>query len=42
MRIRDAIRRLSAELPTLGRHLTNAVHTGIYCSYQPEQPITWT
>ncbi|HWC39632.1 MAG TPA: AAA family ATPase [Acidimicrobiales bacterium] len=42
MRIRDAIKRVGAELPTLGRHLTNAVHTGTYCSYQPEQPITWT
>jgi hypothetical protein len=41
MRIRDAIQRLGAELPTLGRHLANAVHTGTFCSYQPEQPIGW-
>jgi len=42
MRIRDAINRLGAEIPTLGRHLANSVHTGTYCSYQPEEPITWT
>jgi tetratricopeptide (TPR) repeat protein len=41
MRIRDAIKRLGVELPTLGRHLANAVQTGTYCSYQPEQPISW-
>jgi hypothetical protein len=42
MRIRDAVKRVGAELPTLGRHLTNAVNTGVYCSYLPERPITWT
>jgi tetratricopeptide (TPR) repeat protein len=41
MRIRDAVNRLGAELPALGRHLTNAVHTGTYCSYRPEAPVTW-
>jgi len=27
--------------PDLGRHLTNSVRTGTYCSYRPEQPISW-
>jgi hypothetical protein len=41
MRIRDAIKRLGAELPGLARHLSNAVHTGTFCSYQPEEPVSW-
>jgi tetratricopeptide (TPR) repeat protein len=41
MRIRDAIKKLGAEHPSLGRHLTNSVHTGVFCSYRPEQPTIW-
>ena len=40
-RIRDAIRRIDTVHPPLGRHLTNAVRTGVYCSYQPETPTPW-
>lgn len=40
-RIRDAIRRIGAVHPPLGRHLTGAVRTGTYCSYQPERPTAW-
>jgi tetratricopeptide (TPR) repeat protein len=40
-RIRDAIHRIDAVHPPLGRHLTNAVRTGTYCSYQPETPTVW-
>lgn len=34
-RIAAAIKRVQAVSPVLGRHLANAVHTGIYCSYRP-------
>jgi hypothetical protein len=40
-RIRDTIGRLGERHPPLGRHLGNAVRTGTYCSYQPEQPVVW-
>ncbi len=40
-RVRDAIRRIDAVHPLLGRHLSNAVHTGTYCSYRPEVATTW-
>ncbi len=40
-RIRDAIRRVEAAHPALGRHLANAVHTGTFCSYRPEAPTVW-
>jgi hypothetical protein len=41
-RVRSAIRRIAEVHPELGRHLTNAVRTGTWCSYQPEREITWT
>lgn len=39
-----ATRRLSEQLPALGTHLHNGVHTGIYCSYRPDPltPVAWT
>jgi predicted ATPase len=40
-RVRTAIRQLGRLHPLLGRHLTNSVRTGTYCSYRPEQPISW-
>lgn len=40
-RIRSAIRKIEAAHPLLGRHLTNAVHTGTFCSYTPEKIIHW-
>jgi predicted ATPase len=40
-RIRTAIRKVGEVHPDLGRHLTNSVRTGLWCSYQPEQPVTW-
>ena len=42
MRIRHAIDRIEREHPTLGRHLSLAVRTGRVCSYEPEQPVTWS
>jgi tetratricopeptide (TPR) repeat protein len=40
-RIRDAITRIEAADPDLGRHLRRAVRTGTFCAYAPEQPTTW-
>jgi hypothetical protein len=40
-RVRDAVRRIEATHPVLGRHLEHAVRTGTYCSYQPEVPTVW-
>jgi predicted ATPase len=40
-RIRAAIKRLDEVHPELGRHLTNAVRTGTWCSYQPETDVSW-
>ena len=41
MRIRDAIARIDRELPALGVHLRNSIHTGVFCSYRPENPVGW-
>ncbi len=41
-RIRDAIKRLEKLHPALGRHLRAAVHTGVFCSYEPEDDVAWT
>jgi hypothetical protein len=40
-RIRSAIRKIAAAHPRLGRHLDNAVRTGHFCVYRPEQPVAW-
>lgn len=40
-RIRSAIRKIAAAHPRLGRHLENAVRTGHFCVYQPEEPVLW-
>ena len=36
-RVRDAVRRLEAALPELGRHLDEHVVTGIRCRYTGDQ-----
>jgi hypothetical protein len=41
-RVRDAISRIEADHPDLGRHLARAVRTGTFCSYDPEVPTDWT
>ena len=41
--VRGAVRRLEAQHPGLGRHLSVAVRTGTFCSYDPDPrlPVTW-
>jgi hypothetical protein len=41
-RLRDAIGRIEETHPDLGRHLTRAVRTGTFCTYDPEVPVDWT
>jgi tetratricopeptide (TPR) repeat protein len=40
-RLRDTIGRIKAALPELGSHLDRSIVTGIYCRYQPAEPLTW-
>ncbi len=40
-RIKLAIDRVGRVHPTLAAHLRNSVRTGVFCSYQPERPVTW-
>ncbi len=41
-RIRDAVVRVERSHPSLGRHLRASLHTGVFCSYAPEQDVQWT
>ena len=41
-RIRNAIRKIAAAHPALGRHLEHGVRTGTSCVYSPEKPVDWT
>jgi hypothetical protein len=41
-RIRSAIKKITAVHETLGRHLVNSIHTGVFCSYTPEEEIHGT
>lgn len=40
-RIRAAIGKIGEAHQELGQHLSNAVKTGAYCSYEPEDPPDW-
>jgi len=40
-RIHDSIVRIGKQNPVLGRHLTNAIRTGLFCRYSPEKSILW-
>ena len=40
-RIRSAIRKIESAHPQLGKHLSNAIRTGVFCSYSPETPVLW-
>ncbi len=40
-RIRNAIARIEQYHPLLGAHLSNAIKTGILCSYKPDRDIKW-
>jgi class 3 adenylate cyclase len=40
-RLKDAVSRIQSAHPGLGRHLTRAVKSGLFCSYVPGQPVSW-
>ncbi len=40
-RIHDSIVRIAKQNPILGRHLTNAIRTGLFCRYSPETKVPW-
>ena len=41
-RIKDAVGRIKAQHPALGKHLSESISTGHCCSYQPTDPVRWT
>ncbi len=41
-RVRDAIGRVEAASPELGRHLRRSVRTGTFCVYDPADPVDWS
>lgn len=40
-RIRNAVKKIGAAHPALGRHLELSVRTGAFCAYAPEHPVRW-
>jgi hypothetical protein len=40
-RLREAIKRIEAVHPQLGRHVLHSVKTGTFCVYEPESPTRW-
>jgi hypothetical protein len=40
-RIRTVLTKIQKVHPALWRHLSTALKTGTFCSYNPEKPITW-
>ncbi|GJF02645.1 hypothetical protein PSD17_16080 [Pseudonocardia sp. D17] len=40
-RIRQALARIDAAHPDLGRHLTVSVRTGTFCRYAPDREVRW-
>jgi pimeloyl-ACP methyl ester carboxylesterase len=41
-RVKATLSRIADTHPVLGRHLRAAVHTGTFCSYQPDHEMHWT
>jgi len=40
-RIRNAISKIEKAHPALGKHLSHAVKTGTFCTYDPENQVEW-
>jgi hypothetical protein len=41
MRIGTALKAIETVHPELARHLRNSISTGRFCSYRPDQDVTW-
>jgi hypothetical protein len=40
-RIAHALKRIEDVHPTLGRHLRASIRTGVFCAYEPPEPVAW-
>jgi tetratricopeptide (TPR) repeat protein len=40
-RIGNSLKRIDVEHALLGRHLRASVRTGLFCSYEPPEPVNW-
>ncbi len=40
-RIRGAIKRIGEVHPELPRHLKRSIRTGVWCAYEPDEPVSW-
>ena len=40
-RVRQSMTKIDAVHPELGRHFSNSIRTGTFCSYMPEAPVRW-
>ena len=41
-RIDASLKRVEVEHPAAGRHLRRSVQTGVFCAYDPAEPVSWT
>ncbi len=41
LRIKSAIKKINASHPSLGKHLSNSIRTGVFCCYSPEEYRDW-
>ncbi len=41
-RVTDSLSRIRRENPDLAAHFQNAIHLGLFCSYEPEKPVRWS
>lgn len=39
--VRDSLQQLTTHHNGLARHMEMSIHTGAWCTYEPEQPATW-
>jgi pimeloyl-ACP methyl ester carboxylesterase len=40
-RVAHALKRIESAHPTLGRHLRASIRTGVFCAYEPSEPVHW-
>jgi hypothetical protein len=40
-RLRATLTKIRQVHPALGAHLQRSIATGRFCSYHPEEPVTW-
>ena len=40
-RIKATLRKIAQSDPTLGDHLGRSIRTGLFCRYDPQDPVSW-